>query len=260
MKRIICMGLLAVATSITVFAQAGSGFAQALTLRHEGLPQDVVLQFSASTEGSDALDPGIDTPAPPFFRGVAFDARILADEGTAASDFWLNVVAAGVNRVFDFSLYSRAGGDVTVSWPSINLSVGNLALRLDGLEFDLSSADSMTVALAAGETKQGEVEFDRFGTVGVAQEEPADQASLMAYPNPFRSRVHLRFQTESPAEASVVVYNTLGERVALIHQGHLPAGPHAITWTPPGRLANGLYVIRVQAGTWTASHKALLLR
>lgn len=73
-----------------------------------------------------------------------------------------------------------------------------------------------------------------------------------AGPNPFRDGTRLALRLDRPAAATVAVYDVLGRRVALLHEGPLAAGRHVLAWDGTGasgqRLAAGLYVVRAVAG------------
>ena len=83
----------------------------------------------------------------------------------------------------------------------------------------------------------------------VASEAPpaeayADEASV--YPNPGRGRGSVRVSVSEPAtRATAAVYDALGRRVALLHDGPLAAGPHAFAFGRT-RLAAGVYVVQVR--------------
>ncbi len=73
------------------------------------------------------------------------------------------------------------------------------------------------------------------------------------YPNPFNPSTTLEFHLPKAAEASLVIYNSLGQRVRSLVSNNLPAGIHTITWD--GRsdngssLPSGIYLARFQAKT-----------
>ena len=73
-------------------------------------------------------------------------------------------------------------------------------------------------------------------------------AALTASPNPFRDAAALRLTLPRPGPARVEVFDTLGRRVALLHDGPLAAGTTALR-LDGAALPPGLYVARVLAGT-----------
>jgi hypothetical protein len=60
------------------------------------------------------------------------------------------------------------------------------------------------------------------------------------YPNPFNPSTRIRFDMPETGWARIVVYNVLGQRIAVPVDGELPAGSHSIDWD--GRGTGGLHV------------------
>lgn len=91
---------------------------------------------------------------------------------------------------------------------------------------------------------------------------PAQSRLGAAYPNPFNPGVVIPFTLGPVAEqVSLTVYNTLGQEVQKLELGELPAGAHQVIWD--GRdeagqvLSSGVYLYRLQAGTWSVSGKMM---
>jgi N-acetylneuraminic acid mutarotase len=89
-------------------------------------------------------------------------------------------------------------------------------------------------------------------------------ALAAAGPNPFRDGTRLALGLDRPAEATVAVYDALGRRVAVLHDGLLPAGRHLLDWDGTDvsgrRLPSGLYVVRAVAGERQAALRLTLVR
>jgi photosystem II stability/assembly factor-like uncharacterized protein len=86
-------------------------------------------------------------------------------------------------------------------------------------------------------------------TVAVGTEpgsEPGEQLGLEVAPNPFRDEAAVTLTLARPGEVSASVYDVLGRRVALLHEGLLPAGTHDLT-LDGSALTAGVYVIRAAA-------------
>jgi hypothetical protein len=50
-------------------------------------------------------------------------------------------------------------------------------------------------------------------------------------PNPFTGTTEIRFSLERPAAARLTVFDVAGRRIAVLVDGVLPAGSHAVTWS-----------------------------
>ncbi len=78
-------------------------------------------------------------------------------------------------------------------------------------------------------------------------------------PNPFNPTTTIRFSLASQSQVHLAVYNLEGERVAVVLDGILPAGDHAIDFD--GRkLASGVYLYRLEAAGRSISKKMLLIK
>ena len=79
------------------------------------------------------------------------------------------------------------------------------------------------------------------------------------YPNPFNSETLIPFDVPSPSVVIVRVYNALGQIVATIVNRAFEPGGYRFTWKTTG-YASGVYFIRLEAGKFLQTRKALLLR
>ena len=67
-----------------------------------------------------------------------------------------------------------------------------------------------------------------------------------AFPNPFNPTTMVSFSTPRSAETSVVVYNTIGQQVAELFSGQLPAGTHELLFDA-AKLSSGVYFVQLIA-------------
>jgi len=87
----------------------------------------------------------------------------------------------------------------------------------------------------------------------VAPEPAPDAARLLEAPrpNPFRTGTELGFVLRAPGPVRLEVFTVLGQRVARLVDGALPAGRHAVRWTGVDargrRLRAGIYLVRLEA-------------
>jgi len=79
-------------------------------------------------------------------------------------------------------------------------------------------------------------------------------------PHPVSGRATLSFALNSEDDAEVALYNLLGQRVRVLHDGPVaPNREHTITFDPQG-LSSGRYVLRLQAGDRIRSHPITVVR
>jgi len=94
-----------------------------------------------------------------------------------------------------------------------------------------------------------------------ARRESAPGAFSLAqnWPNPFNPETVISFVLGMDEEVSLRIYNLRGQMVASLVEGWRPAGEHHVRWRPQG-LAAGIYIARLQAGTFTASRRLVLAK
>jgi len=81
---------------------------------------------------------------------------------------------------------------------------------------------------------------------------PNDFALLQNYPNPFNPETWLVYQLPEKSLITLEIFNSLGQRVAVLEDGFKEAGTHKIKWdvlnTSGQRLPSGIYICRMKAG------------
>jgi hypothetical protein len=88
---------------------------------------------------------------------------------------------------------------------------------------------------------------------------PAVIALSEAWPNPFNPTTRVELSLPAPEAVRLEVFDVAGRRVALIHDGPLPAGSHAFTIDGAGWAA-GLHLLVVKHRGGTETRKLLLLK
>jgi len=79
------------------------------------------------------------------------------------------------------------------------------------------------------------------------------------YPNPFNPSCIVRYALPQSARVTFTIYDVLGQRVAVMDEGMKQAGYHDVTISASG-LASGVYFYRMEAGSFGASRKMVVLR
>lgn len=68
---------------------------------------------------------------------------------------------------------------------------------------------------------------------------------MRCWPNPFNPETELSFELAAAAHARVVIHDSRGRLVDVLHDGQMPAGGQRLIWNPRG-LASGIYLASVQ--------------
>jgi hypothetical protein len=122
-------------------------------------------------------------------------------------------------------------GDVTLQ--SQNLDMGDLVLGMD-----TTSADDQTAEI--------------------------NLVLHNCYPNPFRTQTAISYEVKAPVRTVLEVFNLKGQKVATLASSFSQAGKHTLVWNGTdctGKpVASGVYYYRLQAGTYSATRKLVLLR
>ena len=79
------------------------------------------------------------------------------------------------------------------------------------------------------------------------------------YPNPFNAQTSIRFNLPVDSKVRLEVYNVVGQRIVTLVDGMQPAGSHTVSFDAT-QLASGVYVYRIQAGSYVKTHKMTLVK
>ena len=87
-----------------------------------------------------------------------------------------------------------------------------------------------------------------------------DEISLgQNYPNPFNPSTTIQFQLPDDRRVNISVYNTLGQLIETVADEVMTAGHHTRQWNAHS-VPSGLYFIRMEAGEYSATQRALLVK
>jgi len=88
---------------------------------------------------------------------------------------------------------------------------------------------------------------------------PATYALAQNYPNPFNPATTIRFELPHAGDVSLKIYSMIGEEVATLVSGNLPAGVYTARWDA-SNVASGMYMYRIQTGSFVNTKKLLLIK
>jgi hypothetical protein len=80
------------------------------------------------------------------------------------------------------------------------------------------------------------------------------------YPNPFNPSTSITFALAKAEQVKLEVYNALGQRVATLVNGKMPAGQHSIVWDARNA-PSGIYFYKLEAaGAFSQTRKMVLMK
>jgi len=88
---------------------------------------------------------------------------------------------------------------------------------------------------------------------------PLTFAISQNYPNPFNPSTKIRFSIPQSEQVVISVFNIQGELVESLVNKEMDAGNYQITFDGSG-LASGLYLYRIQAGSFIETKKMTLMK
>ena len=230
--------------------------------------KNATITFSLSNEGSMGFDK-YDLFAPPVHFDT-FDLTIHPDH----PDFRGHQLAResrpsneDVYR-FDLSLEAEQGERIELQFEGIEgIQQEDIMLvnRLDTRSYNLRETEHIQLLHQAKTTP-----FTLFIGDHIDVEQAIDNLapSIISlhqnYPNPFNPQTTIEFALPAPQYVDLSVYDVMGRHIITLYQGEQEAGLHRVTWSGHdrhyNRVANGVYFYRLQADSWTKSHKMTLIR
>ena len=79
------------------------------------------------------------------------------------------------------------------------------------------------------------------------------------YPNPFNPSTEIEFALPTGGDVRLDVFNVLGQRVATLVNGFLPAGYHSVNWNASSQ-ASGVYFYKLSAGQFSKVCQMTLMK
>jgi len=84
------------------------------------------------------------------------------------------------------------------------------------------------------------------------------------YPNPFNPTTTINFEIPVRENVSLIIYNTLGQKLRTLIDGSRSAGHYQVSWDGKDsngeNVSSGIYLYRIKAGFFVESKKMILLK
>jgi hypothetical protein len=79
------------------------------------------------------------------------------------------------------------------------------------------------------------------------------------YPNPFNPSTKIEYSLPKPETVKIEVYNIIGQKIQTLLNKPMPAGYHEVEFNGQS-LSSGIYLYRIEAGSWQDVKKMVLLK
>ena len=79
------------------------------------------------------------------------------------------------------------------------------------------------------------------------------------YPNPFNPNTTIKYSLPRSSHVSIILYNSLGQKVANLISKEMNAGIYTSEWNASG-FVSGVYYCRMVAGDFVQTRKLMLLK
>ncbi|GEM_PF-698906 len=108
------------------------------------------------------------------------------------------------------------------------------------------------------------IALDRFTGVAGTDQLPIEFALDQNFPNPFNPTTLIRFALPQNASTRLVIYDLLGREVRTLVNSEMNAGFHEASWDGKNnvgsQVATGVYIYRIEAGSFISTKKMMLLK
>jgi hypothetical protein len=224
------------------------------------------------------------TPEPTYPAVATIQTSSFSRWAIASEDAQLPVQLASFTGVV------QAGGSVLLEWTTIS-EVNNFGFivqrSIDGLNYEdvpnsFIPGHGTTIvpqyysyvdeAVPPGSWYYRLKQIDLDGTMhyseaiqvgmptGVGEDgSPVEFALHQNYPNPFNPSTRIGFSIPVAGNATLVVYNSLGQKLGTLVDGYLPAGNHSVAWDATG-LASGVYFYSLKTADRSEVKRMVLTR
>jgi hypothetical protein len=145
------------------------------------------------------------------------------------------------------------------SWTAVNTGLTNYHVQSLAVSPDETGGTNLFAGTYGGGVWRRPLS-EMVTSVKEAQTSLPDGYSLQQnYPNPFNPSTTIRFSLPKSGYITLKVYDIVGREVETLVDGDRAAGGYSVEWTPDN-LASGVYLYRLEAGSFTETKKLVLQR
>jgi hypothetical protein len=105
----------------------------------------------------------------------------------------------------------------------------------------------------------GDTSFTIVGVNDKIPDQPKEFELSQNYPNPFNPTTTIKYSLPKAGNVKLTVYNAIGSKVATVVNEYKPAGNYSVQFNG-SNLASGIYLYRLESGSYSAAKKFVLLK
>lgn len=190
---------------------------------------------------------------------VAYEDSSAGSAGRRAlvKNKYLSIVFGIPTELMEIEYYELNWGDTVINEISWKINTETLASGF-GLILNWYEEPSSLNQILLGCVINGQT----FGILTAINDEiqlPGEFYLSQNYPNPFNPSTNIKYAIGSRQNVSLVVYDILGKKVAVLVNKEMPAGEYEIKFNA-GKLASGIYIYQLKTNGKIISKKMILLK
>ncbi len=223
---------------------------------------------------------GLSSPTDPALFKIDLTTKKVTTFGPAVSYFdmfqcVINNVAINGSTLYMIGTFDTVGGVSRSGIASIDLSTGAVKPWSPSINGTVSAvtidSNRKSVYIGGGFSTINDEPASflaaytdvSIGEPTTINESPEQQPSSFIlsqnYPNPFNPTTTISYSIPTNNYVTLKVFNILGQEVALLVNENLAAGKYTVTFNA-GNLTSGVYLYRVEAGSFRSVKKMLLIK
>ena len=205
-----------------------------LRTSHPALQQGIVLRLQTSS--SDSV--------------YAYLRKTDSDRVVVLNNFYGSILHPTVEIPQD-----SVGLDSTKTWfvnDQLNRGSVPASVTSSGVQFEIDLAPYQSRILTFSDSPSFDAIDDKSLVPGIFD-------LKQNYPNPFNPSTTISYQLPANSYVSLKVYDIIGREVAMLFDGRQNAGTHEVKFDG-SRMASGMYFVKMNSGTFSATKKIMLIK
>lgn len=235
--------------SFTWMEDEGTYFLDGMTFSNtidiDGTQDDVIYQAERFNKDLRFLLPG-------FERGLyTIDLHFAETNHTSSGERVFDVDIEGETVLNNYDIFAEAGGNNTAiveTFEDVLVADGILNITLQA---SVASSTINAIAITGATSVSNEEELI---------ERPDVFHLSAAYPNPFNPQTQFSLSVGSTQRVAINVYNVLGQQVATVFRGTMPAQQNRTFLFEAGSLPSGIYLIQARGENFTETMQVVLMK